>query len=84
MGMEWIDHTIAEAARTIDTPEPITRMQLAAVFLSSHGLNYHEMGQMMYRSDETMRTHMKHARERLHVHSNAHAVATALRIGLIS
>jgi DNA-binding CsgD family transcriptional regulator len=84
MGMEWVDHRLEQAARDLVRREPLTRMQLAAVFLSSHGLDYGDMGRAMYLSAETMRTHMKHARVRLQARSNAHAVATALRLGLIS
>jgi DNA-binding CsgD family transcriptional regulator len=46
------------------------------------GLSQEEIGRRLSISPETVRTHVRKARDRLNARTRTHAVATALRLGL--
>ena len=55
----------------------------AYLVAASHGLTYSETGEVLGRSDETVQSELKHARRKLAAKNTTHAVAIALRRGLI-
>jgi DNA-binding CsgD family transcriptional regulator len=78
------DAALERVAAAVAAPTTLTKQQLAMVFLLSHGRTIMESASVLTISEWTARTYAKEARERLQARSNAHAVATALRLGLIS
>jgi len=47
------------------------------------GLNYNMIGEKLFISLDTVRNHIRHIYEKLHVHSKSHAVAKALKHNLV-
>jgi DNA-binding NarL/FixJ family response regulator len=47
------------------------------------GLNYNMIGEKLFISLDTVRNHIRHIYEKLHVHSKSHAVARALKGNLV-
>jgi DNA-binding NarL/FixJ family response regulator len=47
------------------------------------GLDNHEIADKLFISYETVRNHIKHIYEKLHVHSKSQAVAKAIKQGLV-
>ena len=62
----------------------LTRREGEVLELLAEGLNNREIGAGLYLSEETVKSHVKTLLEKLHARSRAHAVALALRGGLIS
>lgn len=62
----------------------MTARELAVVFLLSHGMQYEQIGETLHVATETARHDYGRAiRKKLEARTTAHAVATALRRGLI-
>ena len=57
---------------------------MSAVGLLAEGLQHEEIGRRLGISSETVRTHLRKASDRLGAATRTQAVATALRLGLIS
>ncbi len=77
------DGYLTDRAREI-ARAPLGRRELAVVFLLSHGMNYKEIGETIHVSSETVRhDYAKGIRGKLGARTTAHAVSTALRLGLI-
>jgi DNA-binding NarL/FixJ family response regulator len=60
-----------------------TRREVEVLELIAEGLVNREIGERLYLSEETVKTHVKTLLEKLHARSRAHAVALALRCGLL-
>ena len=60
------------------TPRETEVLQLVA-----HGLANREIGQRLYLSEETVKSHVRHLLAKLQARSRAHAVAVGFRRGLI-
>lgn len=65
-------YTVELAARTLE-----------ALRYVSHGLTYKQAGAAMFVGTETVKTHLERAHLELRAKTTTHAVATALRLGLI-
>jgi DNA-binding NarL/FixJ family response regulator len=61
----------------------LTRRELDVLELLAEGLQHEEIGRRLGISSETVRTHLRKASQRLGAATRTHAVATALRLGLI-
>jgi DNA-binding NarL/FixJ family response regulator len=61
------------------TPREIEVLQLVA-----EGLANREIGDRLYLSEETVKTHVRHLLAKLQARSRAHAVAVAFRRGVLS
>lgn len=61
----------------------LTRRELDVLELLAEGLQHEEIGRRLGISSETVRTHLRKASHRLGAATRTHAVATALRLGLI-
>jgi DNA-binding NarL/FixJ family response regulator len=61
-----------------------TRREVEVLELIAEGLANREIGEHLYVSEETVKTHVKTLLEKLHARSRAHAVALALRNGLLA
>jgi DNA-binding CsgD family transcriptional regulator len=66
-------------------PEPLatSKRELEVLRYTSHGLRWRECAAAMDLSPHTVNTHLEHARRKLGAKNTAHAVAIALRLGLI-
>jgi DNA-binding NarL/FixJ family response regulator len=62
----------------------LTQRELAVLELLSEGLQHEEIGRRLGISAETVRTHLRKACDRLGAATRTQAVATALRLGLIT
>ena len=63
--------------------EPTTR-ELEVLQLVSDGLVNREIGQRLFLSEETVKSHIRHLLAKLQARSRAHAVAIGFRRGLIA
>ena len=63
--------------------EPTLR-EIEVLQLVSDGLVNREIGQRLFLSEETVKSHVRHLLAKLHARSRAHAVAVGFRRGLIS
>jgi DNA-binding CsgD family transcriptional regulator len=61
----------------------LTRREADVLTLLAEGFTYEEIGRRLAISPETARTHLQKASERLGASTRTHAVATAIRLGLI-
>lgn len=62
----------------------LTRREADVLTLLAEGFTYEEIGRRLAISPETVRTHLQKASERLGSSTRTHAVATAIRLGLIA
>jgi DNA-binding CsgD family transcriptional regulator len=62
----------------------ITQREIEALTLVAHGAKPIEVAALMHISQETVKAHLDSARDKLHALNRVHAVAKALRAGLIS
>ena len=58
--------------------------EIEVLQLVSEGLVNRVIGQRLYLSEETVKSHIRHILAKLHARSRAHAVALALRRGIIA
>jgi DNA-binding NarL/FixJ family response regulator len=63
--------------------EPTVR-EIEVLRLVSEGLVNREIGQRLFLSEETVKSHVRHLLAKLQARSRAHAVAIAFRRGLLS
>jgi len=61
----------------------LTRREADVLALIAEGLSNSEIGRRLFVSDETVKSHVKSLLEKLHARTRAHAVALAIRRGLI-
>ena len=86
---EWDDANrraaaLDRVAARLAQVERLSPREVACVFLLSHGMDYGGIADVLSISWHTVRDHMRHARRKLEARTNEHAVATALRLGVIS
>ena len=62
----------------------LTARELDLLRLLAEGLQHEEIGRRLGISSETVRTHLRKASDRLGASTRTQAVATALRLGLIT
>ena len=62
--------------------EPTMR-EIEVLQLISDGLVNREIGQRLFLSEETVKSHVRHLLAKLHARSRAHAVAVGFRRGII-
>jgi len=80
-GGSYLDPALSRAtARS----QKLTQRELDVLGLLAEGLPHEEIGRRLGISSETVRTHLRKASDRLGAASRTQAVATALRLGLIS
>jgi DNA-binding NarL/FixJ family response regulator len=61
----------------------LTRRELEIVNLLVEGLNYGMIAERIFISRDTVRNHIRHIYEKLHVHSKSQAVAKALKQSIV-
>lgn len=86
---EWSDAEKRDAAlerlaRRLSHPDPLTRQELAVLFLVSHGMHRDDIGTVLHMSDNTVKRHVEMTLLKLDARNSAQAVAKAYRAGLIS
>jgi DNA-binding NarL/FixJ family response regulator len=80
-GSSYLDPALAK------NPKPggkLTQRELDVLGLLAEGLQHEEIGRRLGISSETVRTHLRKASDRLGASTRTQAVATALRLGLIT
>jgi len=66
-----------------EPPYELTHREFEVLELIADGLANREIGDRLFLSEETVKSHVKTLLEKLHARSRAHAVAIALRGGLM-
>ncbi len=79
-GRSYLDPSIRGATPT----GKLTQRELDVLGLLAEGLQHEEIGRRLGISSETVRTHLRKACDRLGAATRTQAVATALRLGLIT
>jgi DNA-binding NarL/FixJ family response regulator len=79
-GGSYLDPALAGAV----PGKKLTQRELDVLGLLAEGLQHEEIGRRLGISSETVRTHLRKACDRLGAGTRTQAVATALRLGLIS
>lgn len=64
--------------------DPLTRRQLQVLLLIADGMTNREIGNVLYLSEETVKSHVRGVLAVLGAHSRAHAVAIAFHRGWIA
>lgn len=80
-GRSYLDPALGGAAAA---PSRLTQREIAVLELLAEGLQHEEIGRRLGIGAETVRTHLRKACDRLGATTRTQAVATALRLGLIS
>lgn len=80
-GGSYLDPALANTDRRSSS---LTQRELDVLTLLAEGLQHEEIGRRLGISSETVRTHLRKACERLGAATRTQAVATALRLGLIT
>lgn len=80
-GGSYIDPALA---KDVQPNRKLTPRELDVLGLLAEGLQHEEIGRRLGISSETVRTHLRKACDRLDAATRTQAVATALRLGLIS
>lgn len=63
--------------------QPPTAREIEVLQLVCDGLANREIGERLFLSEETVKSHVRHLLAKLHARSRAHAVAIGFRRGLI-
>lgn len=63
--------------------KPLTERELNVLQRCAQGDSYQQVARRLYLSHSTVSIHLQHARRKLGAQNTAHAVAIALREGLI-
>jgi DNA-binding NarL/FixJ family response regulator len=79
-GGSYLDPAVARTKRSGN----LTPRELDVLGLLAEGLQHEEIGRRLGISSETVRTHLRKASDRLGATTRTQAVATALRMGLIT
>jgi DNA-binding NarL/FixJ family response regulator len=81
-GRSYLDPALATTTSRAGTA--LTQRELDVLGLLAEGLQHEEIGRRLGISSETVRTHLRKASDRLGAATRTQAVATALRLGLIT
>ncbi len=81
----------SSTADVLQFPAPVreheqepTQREIEVLQLVADGLVNREIGQRLFLSEETVKSHVRHLLAKLHARSRAHAVAVGYRRGLIA
>ena len=83
-GSTYLDPAVAAFGAASDQVPALTVREREVLALLAEGLTHEQIGRKLAISGETVRTHVRKASERLGAATRTQAVATALRLGLIS
>ena len=67
-----------------DLEQEPTQREIEVLQLISEGLVNREIGRMLFLSEETVKSHVRHLLAKLQARSRAHAVAVGFRRGLLT
>ena len=82
-GRRYVDPALARTALGNGQKPALTPREAEVLGHVADGLSHDEIGRRLSISPETVRTHVRKACERLNARTRTHAVATALRLGLL-
>ena len=82
-GRRYVDPALARAALGAGQRPALTPREAEVLGHVADGLSHDEIGRRLSISPETVRTHVRKACERLNARTRTHAVAIALRLGLL-
>lgn len=70
------------AQRTTAEASTLTAREIEVLQLATQGFSYKEIGSKLYVAESTVKNHMRHIMEKLHLRNRSEAVTYALRHGL--
>ncbi|TMK79714.1 MAG: response regulator transcription factor [Actinobacteria bacterium] len=82
-GRRYVDPALARVALGASSKPSLTPREAEVLAHVADGLSHAEIGKRLSISPETVRTHVRKACDRLNARTRTHAVATALRLGLL-
>jgi len=82
-GVPQIVHQLHRLASERADGHLLTPQQQTVLELAAEGLTYKQIGTRLHIAESTVRFHIQNLKERLHVHSKAALIATAIRAGII-
>jgi DNA-binding NarL/FixJ family response regulator len=82
-GRRYVDPALARVALGATSKPSLTPREAEVLGHVADGLSHDEIGRQLSISPETVRTHVRKACKRLNARTRTHAVATALRQGLL-
>ncbi len=77
------DEALARVARAVAEAGGLTKNELGVIFCLSHGMKHAEIERTLFMGKATAKWHLRHVYVKLDARNATHAVATALRLGLI-
>ena len=80
---EMINLVLEELASPSPEPQQLTERELDTLKLVAQGLGNKEIASRLHISENTVKTHVRHILEKLHLNNRAEAAAYAVRHGLI-
>lgn len=80
---EEVIATVLRGAQQEALAEPLTERELQILRLLTDGLSNKDVGERLYLSPDTVKSHLVNVYRKLGVESRAHAVAVAIRRGLV-
>jgi len=80
---EEVIATVLRGAQLEALAEPLTERELQILRLLTDGLSNKDVGERLYLSPDTVKSHLVNVYRKLGVESRAHAVAVAIRRGLV-
>ena len=82
-GEEYIDPSLLTAQEEDTRTALLTKREREILQLLAHGLSNAEVGQRLFISQETVKSHVRHILAKLDAGTRTHAVAIAMRDGTI-
>lgn len=82
-GEEAFDRLLLNLSRAGWKPHPLTYREWEVLAAAAAGLTRRATGELLGIDEETVKTHRRHAQERLAAENTTHAVAEAIRRGLL-
>jgi DNA-binding CsgD family transcriptional regulator len=77
------EHEIPVSLQAMPRRDSLTKRERDCLNAVSHGLSYNEAGVVLGISDQTVQTHLKHARFKLAAKNTNHLIALAFRRGIL-
>jgi DNA-binding NarL/FixJ family response regulator len=79
-----LERMSARAARPADPPAPLSPREMEVLRLMATAATYREIGQKLFISEETVRSHVKNILAKLDQPNRTQAVVAAVKMGLIT
>jgi DNA-binding CsgD family transcriptional regulator len=80
---QWYPRMVSALRSARELPDVLTARETSALNAASHGMNRDDSAVLLGISSETVKSHLTACRRKLRARTTTHAVALAIRRGLI-